>query len=344
LPHTLDSPVIMDVIRKIFQSARSQAPEIFQDQVLEHVKRLIPFDSCKWVTGTIIGDQATAHSGCFQNFPDQGKEYYAKYQQQDAILKKLVATRDQVRTYDRYEVTPREIFIKQPFYKYCRKNGIEHLISTIVPEPVSNLFTIVSFGRKDFGQPFTTVEKQIKTIITPILAEARSHNIFINLLQIERAENTSAAIFDTKGILREAEPAFSGLILEEWPDWQGPMLACIPEILMNAQQPYVYQGKKINIHISYLHDLVLLQASEKSVLEVLTSAEKKVASLLLQGRADKEIASLLKVSPKTVGHHLQHIYSKTGTPNRKRFMARFSKTAHARKFPSPQTGTDRSRL
>jgi len=313
----------MDVTRKIFQSARSQAPETFQDQALEHVKKLIPFDSCKWVTGIIIGDEATAHSGHFQNFPDQGEEYYAKYQQQDAILKKLIATRDQVRTYDRYEVTPREVFIKTPFYKYCRENTVEHLISTIVPEPVSNLFTIISLGRKDFGQPFTAIEKQTKTIIAPVLAEARSHNIFINLLRVDHEEGVCAAIFDTKGVLREAEPTFSNLILEEWPDWQGPMLTCIPETLLNVQQPSIYRGKKINIRISSLHDLVLLQVSGKSALDILTNAEKKVTSLLLQGRADKDIARILKVSPKTIGHHLQHIYKKTGIPNRKRFMVRF---------------------
>jgi HD-GYP domain-containing protein (c-di-GMP phosphodiesterase class II) len=48
----------------------------------------------------------------------------------------------------------------------------------------------------------------------------------------------------------------------------------------------------------------------------LTSREVEVLRLLARGLSNREIASRLVISPKTVSHHVEHIYAKTGTTNR----------------------------
>jgi HD-GYP domain-containing protein (c-di-GMP phosphodiesterase class II) len=48
----------------------------------------------------------------------------------------------------------------------------------------------------------------------------------------------------------------------------------------------------------------------------LTAREVEVLQLLARGLSNKEIAERLVISRKTVGHHLEHIYAKTGTANR----------------------------
>jgi HD-GYP domain-containing protein (c-di-GMP phosphodiesterase class II) len=48
----------------------------------------------------------------------------------------------------------------------------------------------------------------------------------------------------------------------------------------------------------------------------LTRREVEVLRLLAQGLSNAEIASRLVISRKTVGHHIEHIYAKTGTTNR----------------------------
>jgi HD-GYP domain-containing protein (c-di-GMP phosphodiesterase class II) len=48
----------------------------------------------------------------------------------------------------------------------------------------------------------------------------------------------------------------------------------------------------------------------------LTDREMEVLGLIAQGRSNREVAELLVLSPKTVDHHIQHIYDKIGVSTR----------------------------
>jgi HD-GYP domain-containing protein (c-di-GMP phosphodiesterase class II) len=48
----------------------------------------------------------------------------------------------------------------------------------------------------------------------------------------------------------------------------------------------------------------------------LTDREAEVLRLIARGRANKQVAAALGISPKTVGHHIEHIYAKTGVTTR----------------------------
>ena len=48
----------------------------------------------------------------------------------------------------------------------------------------------------------------------------------------------------------------------------------------------------------------------------LTRREIEVLQLLARGLSNREIAERLVISRKTAGHHVEHIYAKTGTTNR----------------------------
>jgi DNA-binding NarL/FixJ family response regulator len=48
----------------------------------------------------------------------------------------------------------------------------------------------------------------------------------------------------------------------------------------------------------------------------LTSREVEVLALLASGRTNKQIGRQLFVSPRTVGHHIQHIYRKLDVSTR----------------------------
>ena len=48
----------------------------------------------------------------------------------------------------------------------------------------------------------------------------------------------------------------------------------------------------------------------------LTEREVDVLRLIARGRANKQVAVTLGISAKTVGHHVEHIYTKTGVTTR----------------------------
>jgi DNA-binding CsgD family transcriptional regulator len=48
----------------------------------------------------------------------------------------------------------------------------------------------------------------------------------------------------------------------------------------------------------------------------LTEREVDVLSLIARGRSNREVAAVLGISPKTVGHHVEHIYAKAGVTTR----------------------------
>ena len=48
----------------------------------------------------------------------------------------------------------------------------------------------------------------------------------------------------------------------------------------------------------------------------LTEREVEVLRLIARGHANKQVASALGISPKTVGHHIEHVYAKAGVTTR----------------------------
>ena len=48
----------------------------------------------------------------------------------------------------------------------------------------------------------------------------------------------------------------------------------------------------------------------------LTAREIEVLQCLVRGQSNREIAKTLVISPKTVGNHVEHVYTKIGVGNR----------------------------
>lgn len=310
------------LVQTIYQGARDIPPEQFQDWALEQVKSIIPFDSGKWVTGAVHLNQALVHDIHLHNQPRQMAIDYTKYQLQDRLLGKLIETRGRIETFDMYDAISRDEFVNTDLYtKYCKKYGQEHLISTAIPEPVTNLYSVISFYRKNFLRPFTQDDKEVKTFLTPILTEARKLNLFIHLNHSNNTAGAVTAISDVKGILREAESSFASMLHKQWPEWQGPQLPFNPEEVLGDNAEAIISQDNIVIHLQPWCDLVKIQIREKSIVDQLTPAEQQVTQHLIAGLSNKKIAKALNISPKTVSHHLQNIYKKAGVTSRTQTIA-----------------------
>jgi DNA-binding CsgD family transcriptional regulator len=67
----------------------------------------------------------------------------------------------------------------------------------------------------------------------------------------------------------------------------------------------------------------LAQIGGRTRHEGLTAAERRVASLVADGRTNREIAAALFLSERTVATHLTHIYTKLGVRSRTELVSRF---------------------
>ena len=86
---------------------------------------------------------------------------------------------------------------------------------------------------------------------------------------------------------------------------------------MTPEQAFTSQG---NITIAPLADSVINSSSTDLAISTypagLTAREVEVLRLVARGLTSGEIALELKISEKTVGHHLTHIFNKTSSENR----------------------------
>lgn len=60
----------------------------------------------------------------------------------------------------------------------------------------------------------------------------------------------------------------------------------------------------------------------------LTPTEQRVAELVAEGRANKEVAAVLFVSVRTVETHIRHVYEKLGVRSRAQLAHRIAKDSH----------------
>ncbi len=68
-----------------------------------------------------------------------------------------------------------------------------------------------------------------------------------------------------------------------------------------------------------------IRISAKSALDVLSRRQRQVVELLASGKTNREIGDVLKISPRTVGKHLEQIYAAVGTHTRTALIAAWNK-------------------
>lgn len=124
--------------------------------------------------------------------------------------------------------------------------------------------------------------------------------------------HTRSAVSDACGVLHFAEPGFSELLREEWPDWRGPYL---PGELLQSVSPAPTDDmalQRIVVSVSGVAQQLIITATRRPQAGRLSPQESAVAEAFAQGLSYKEVARQLGRSPATVRHHLRSAYVKLG--------------------------------
>lgn len=308
-----------DLLLEIYRQAQDAPAMEFQTRVLDAVREKLAFDSALWATGVMGPDGATPHAIFVYRQPPDMMENWARIKPRDTLI---------YEAFNNLGRTVNAALGSDPGWQarfnanmkaHIKRYGMEHTLITMNTTPLLGLYTAVSFFRSDPSQPFTETEQMLKQNLMPHLAEAWniSRFAFVNSARNHGIQiSQGRAICDSKGVLYNADRNFTGLMLAEWPDWNGPQLR--PELLktLSGNNPRRYAGRHSVISAETLNDMVLLTARKTAAIDNLSLREHDVAALFAKGADFRAIADTLHIAPTTVRNHLQHIYAKLGVSNK----------------------------
>lgn len=302
------------LIHRLYRGSREQPVSEYQDFAFEQLKSVIPFDSALWLTGTLDNNHhATIHGFHAHRLPSQVVADWARVSQGRAVLTERVF-RSPGTTFNCVAA----VEFAPELLQHSRRYNIEHLLATTSVNPVSRLNELISIYRAAPDKPFSEEERLAQQSIIPHLAETwhinRMHHMHLTD-QPSRTALAYTAMADRKGVLHLIDPGFTELLLDEWPDWQGPAL---PEELVRAtgNEGMWFSGKSLVTRFMESGNFLLLRARKKNILDNLSKREREVANHFSSGRTNKEIAQSLNLSPSTIRNHLSMIYAKLGIGNK----------------------------
>lgn len=298
------------IVMGLHRASKVQPVAAFQDAALEYLRASIDFDSAVWLTSVIHPDRDTAtfHTHHFYKQPPQLLEDWMKCEGATVFPRKLFASPNLA-----FVCTPATDMMPE-VAAHCRRYRIEQILTIAQLEPIARMNEMISLYRADFNKPFSEKERLFLQALVPHLAETWRINRMLHMSHASQpacAAMLRSAVADAKGVLHVIEPGFTSLLLEEWPDWQGP---CLPSELAGEIQrkSEIFTGSKIVVGISGLHDQLLLRGRKKSTFDTLSPRKREVAKLFSNGSTHKEIAATLGLSPATIRNYLYSVYSTLG--------------------------------
>ena len=303
----------------LYRQAQTTPPTEFQTRALDAVREVLAFDSALWGTGVMAAKGAIVHSVCVYRQPPDMMENWECIKQHDTVS---------FEAFSRMGQTVNAALTTDPDWQarfhpdamaHVKRYGMEHVLATIIADPVLKLFTAVSFYRANPAKPFTEAERLFKQNLMQHLIEVWNTNRF-NFMHSPRKGGTrpdhAQAICDKKGVLYNASQNFADLMSIEWPDWRGPQLPGVLLDTLSGKGQRKYSGLGIVAAIKAFNDMLLLSVRRKSTVDQLSARELEVAIRFGQGVDFRKIADELNIAPATVRNHLQAIYATLGVNNK----------------------------
>jgi len=280
--------------------------EKFKGAVTRQLQKLIPFDMALWADGYTKTLQL--NSVFLYNLPESLMEHWEQVKHQDRLLAGLIAspgvTCDIFDYYSRYERTNLVIY-----RKHSKLFGIEHAISTALPDPDTGLLEIISLYRRSSEKPFSSAERLVKQFIFPLITNARCQNQIKHLDHLS-TDTVFVILCDKRGWIRVADPGFITLLKEQWPKWSGPILPDPILYWMKNRRKNPLKKNTTRYYWEKANDLILLTAIPQGEIVHLTRREYDIATLYASGLTHKQVACKLHISPNTVRRHIESIYKK----------------------------------
>jgi DNA-binding CsgD family transcriptional regulator len=305
-----------ELLLSVYRAAREMPLAQFQDAALELVKPALPFDACRWATGTASPASLVFHSAHFHQDPPGNIDDYEAVKEQDTVAFAVLANMGA--TVNFHAPTLYRGRSKSGIRGYARRYRHENGLVTASQLPHKGVWHAISLYRADADRQYAERERRLCQCLVPHLMEALSANRLRHAAGLNgdvEGPRWHLAIADGTGALYHLEPDFAELLRSEWSGWQDGLL---PQPLREAMlkgNPPRYAGRALIVTRKIEKDLLFLRARRRLPVDDLTAREVEVAKHVAQGLSHKQIAARLSIAPATVRNHIQAIHARLQVRN-----------------------------
>lgn len=303
--------VLSNLLLTLYDAARTPTVDTFQDEVLTEISKIIPFDASSWGIGTIDRENSYIKGAHMRNFDEDVVSFLNVNNANNIVAKAIREHSGVVHIFSSQDLS----YDSESANIWNHLGGITQVLCYGSADRKAGLVSFFIIARRHDDRPFTQEDALWIELLAPHL-EATLQICRVSELQHAKSRSNSShtrrAISDVCGVLHVAEPGFAELLHEEWPEWRGPTL---PKQLLKISPSTDSQElvlKKITVSITGVAHQLLITASRRSQVDLLTSQQRIVAEAFAQGLSYKEVAQLLNRSPTTIRSHLSAAYSKLG--------------------------------
>lgn len=302
-------------VLELHRKSRELPVRAFQSFVFEQVCRVVPLDSGFFATGTIQRGTPQAHDFYLHRQPPELMTSWERIKHLDKLA--FLAAANPGRT---FAAPAKELYAAvPPVLEHCERFSMRHLACTAAIAPRIGSYVVLSAYRREVSEPFSESDRATLELLMPHVVESSRQSRIAALLRathVSLQTGGGAAIVNRQAIVLEAERAFSDLLTEHYPRWNGPALP--PELgeLTSVNTPEKRIVGRLTVLVDPSGDVLLLRARPVLPIDALSKRERQVALLFASGETTKEIAEHLAIAPNTVRVHVSRVYEKLGVVNK----------------------------
>lgn len=157
-------------ISTLFTSVHGLTPRKFQEKVFDQLQTLVAFDKALWLSG-YLGELLVTQCYLY-NLPESLMVSWESRKGQDKVLQGLLEE-SPGKTVDMREFYTREERASADIYRqHSAKFGIEHVITTALPDYHTGLLEVISLYRSDPKKPFSREDRKMKEFLFPLMVDA----------------------------------------------------------------------------------------------------------------------------------------------------------------------------
>lgn len=303
------------VLLSLYRAASEQPLAAFQDEALQIIKPVLPFDSSMWGTATHTDAGIDIHSIHLHNSSQDMLDFYEEVKHQDVAA--AACTRFPQATLAFHSPTMFAGRARSGMRALCERFGHANMLISSDLRPETRFVQWISLYRADPDAHCSERERGFLELLAPHVMQALAINRLTHLDRLSSSRHGAGnglAIADARGVLYHAGEDFEYLLRSEWSGWDGRAL---PAPLRDhfSRGLTSFRGKAVVVRCSLDKGLLFLRVRARRPLDDLTEREYAIAKLLAQGATHKHVARALNRSPATVRNQIQTIYEKLGINN-----------------------------